>query len=88
MLQTSGARAPVAAARGSVAVVHGLSCLLHDMWEFWTRNRTHVPCTGRRILIHCATREVPRFIYLRKKLVEESKINIYVNFPRDVSQQY
>ena len=24
-----------------------------------TRDRTHVPCIGRRILNHCATREVP-----------------------------
>ena len=24
----------------------------------WTRDQTCVPCTGRRILIHCATREV------------------------------
>ena len=26
----------------------------------WTRDQTHVPCTGRRILNHCATREVPK----------------------------
>ena len=25
----------------------------------WTRDRTYVPCTGRQILVHCATREVP-----------------------------
>ena len=25
----------------------------------WARDRTHVPCIGRRILNHCATREVP-----------------------------
>ena len=25
----------------------------------WTRDRTHVPCTGRWIFIHCTTREVP-----------------------------
>ena len=25
----------------------------------WTRARTRVPCIGRRILNHCATREVP-----------------------------
>ena len=24
----------------------------------WIRDQTHVPCTGRWILIHCATREV------------------------------
>ena len=81
--QALGARAPVVAARSSVAVVHGLSCLLHGMWDFWTRNRTHVPCTGRRSLILCATREVPRLIYLRKKLVGESKVKKHLcQFPK------
>ena len=28
----------------------------------WTRDRTHVPCIGRRILNHCATREVPKLL--------------------------
>ena len=26
----------------------------------WIRDRTRVPCIGRRILNHCATREVPK----------------------------
>ena len=29
-----------------------------------TRARTRVPCTGRRILSHCATREVPVVLFL------------------------
>ena len=29
-----------------------------------TRARTCVPCTGRRILNHCATREVPSFLFM------------------------
>ena len=29
----------------------------------WARARTHVPCIGRRILNHCATREVPGVIF-------------------------
>ena len=29
------------------------------MGSSWTRARTRVPCIGRRILNHCATREVP-----------------------------
>ena len=29
----------------------------------WTRDRTHVPCTGRWILIHGTTREVPIVIF-------------------------
>ena len=33
--------------------------------SFLTRARTHVPCIGRRILNHCATREVPHpFLFL------------------------
>ena len=28
-----------------------------------TRDRTHVPCIGRQILNHCATREVPQFSF-------------------------
>ena len=30
----------------------------------WTGARTHVPCIGRRILNHCATRKVPRILFL------------------------
>ncbi|KAJ8784956.1 hypothetical protein J1605_007512 [Eschrichtius robustus] len=29
-----------------------------------TRARTHVPCIGRRIPNHCATREVPHLVIL------------------------
>ena len=29
------------------------------MGSSWTRDQTHVPCIGRWILNHCATREVP-----------------------------
>ena len=39
----------------------GLVALRH-VWSSRTRARTHVPCIGRRILNHCATREVPVFI--------------------------
>ena len=31
----------------------------------WARDRTRVPCTGRRILIHCTTREVAHEKFLR-----------------------
>ena len=34
------------------------------MGSSWTRAQTHVPCTGRQILNHCATREVPTVQYL------------------------
>ena len=36
----------------------GLVALQH-VGSSWTRARTRVPCIGRRILNHCATREVP-----------------------------
>ena len=40
----------------SVDVAHGLSCPTH-VGSSWTRDRTRVPCIGRRILNHWATRE-------------------------------
>ena len=50
---------------GKRARGHGLQLLWHTglvaLWHVessWIRDRTHVPCTGRWILIHCATREV------------------------------
>ena len=33
-----------------------------------TRARTHVPCTGRRILNHCATRKATKQTFLIKKM--------------------
>ena len=33
-----------------------------------TRARTRVPCIGRRILNHCATREAPRYCFLNSVL--------------------
>ena len=45
---------------GSVVVAHGAQ-LLHGMWDPpGTRDRTCVPCIGRRIPNHCSTREVPK----------------------------
>ena len=39
--------------------------LLQGMWGLpWARARTHIPCIGRRILNHCATREVPGTLLL------------------------
>ena len=32
--------------------------MLCAMWNLQTRGRTHVPCLGRWVLSHCATREV------------------------------
>ena len=38
-------------------MAHGLSCSL-QVGSSWTRDRTHVPCLGRQIPIHCAPRDV------------------------------
>ena len=38
----------------------GLIALRH-VGSSWTRAQTRVPCIGRRILNHCATREVPQY---------------------------
>ena len=40
----------------------GLAASLH-VGSSWTRARTHVPCIGRWILNHCATREVPYVLF-------------------------
>ena len=43
---------------------------------YWTRARTRAPCIGRRILIHCATREVPmrRYWLRQKRKVKEATL--------------
>ena len=46
----------------SVTVARGLTSLQH-VESFQTRHWTHVPCTGRWILIHCHTREVLQFTF-------------------------
>ena len=40
----------------------GLAALRH-VGSSQTRDRTRVPCIGRRILNHCTNREVPGFIF-------------------------
>ena len=43
------------------------------MWSSWVRVRTHVPCIGRQILNHCATREaLPEQSWGKKTELEES----------------
>ena len=41
----------------SVVVMHGLAALRHE-GSSWTRDQTHVPCIGMRLLIHYTTREI------------------------------
>ena len=53
----------------SLVAAHGLKSAGPVVWHMdlvvpwhvessWARDQTHVSCTGRQILIHCATREV------------------------------
>ena len=51
LLQSTGSRRA-----GSVVVAHGPSCSA-ACGIFPDQARTHVPCIGRQILNHCATRE-------------------------------
>ena len=48
---------------GSVVVTHWLSCSAWHVGSSWTRAWIHVPCIGRQILNHCATREAPEIIF-------------------------
>ena len=43
-----------------------------------TRARTRVPCTGRQILNHCATREAPRRLFLILALPSLSRLNTLI----------
>ena len=43
---------------------HGLGCPHHVGSYFPVRDQTQIPCTGRRILNHCTTREIPDFLHL------------------------
>ena len=57
LLRSTGSRRA-----GSVIVAHGLSCSA-ACGIFQTGARTRVPCIGRQILNHCATREaLPIFL--------------------------
>ena len=58
LLRSTGSRRA-----GSVVVAHRLSCSV-ACGIFQTRARTRVPCIGRQILNHCATRKAPIFNFL------------------------
>ena len=74
LLQSTGSRYvgfSSCGTRASVVVARGLQqlwCLglvaLRHVGSSQTRARTCVPCIGRQILNHCATREVPRYTVL------------------------
>ena len=59
LLQSTGSR-PMSFCNCSLRALEGSlsSCGVRAYWHLpWTRDQTHVPCTGRWILIHCITRE-------------------------------
>ena len=58
LLRSTGSRCA-----GSVVVAHGPSCSA-ACGIFPARARTRVPCIGRQILNHCATREAQRAVIL------------------------
>ena len=58
---------------GSVVVAHGLSCSV-ACGIFPDRARTHVPCIGRQILNHCATREALVVTYWSPDFVPFSEV--------------
>ena len=52
-----------------------------------TRDGTRVPCTGRRILNHCATREIPTLLYFNgKKRESNPSLGWGVELPPEKSQ--
>ena len=45
-----------------------------------TRARTHVPCIGRQILNHCATREAPKFLNFILFILLNSRFLLFISF--------
>ena len=54
----------------------GLAALWH-VGSSRTRDRSCVPCTGRRILNHCATREVPKQFLITTLYSEKSILEMF-----------
>ena len=55
---------------GSQALECGLSsCVPRHAGSSWPRDRTHVPCTERQILIHHITREVQNTVVWTQRLL-------------------
>ena len=72
--QAPGTQASVVTAPGLSCGSAGPRMWVQKLWHMaivalqhvgssWARNRTRVPCISRRILIHCATREVLFFFF-------------------------
>ena len=75
-----GTRASVVVARGlqstgSVVVAHRLSCSA-ACGIFPDQGSNRVPCLGKRILNHCATRDVPKFPFIGSEFLSVGTIDI------------
>ena len=59
----SSLRAPALVSMGSVVKAHRLSCFM-TCGMFQDQGSNYFPCTGRQILNHCTTREVPPHLFI------------------------
>ena len=50
------------------------------MGSSWTRDRIYVASTGRKILIHCAAREVPLCRFLKSSRIHWIPLVFFLNF--------
>ena len=57
----------------------GLVALWH-VESSWTRDWAHVSCTGRQILIHCATKEVLPEVFQSQIPSEQSRLHNFAEF--------
>ena len=72
-----GAQASVVAVLGLWLWHMGLVAPRH-VKSSWTRDQTHVPCTGRQILNHWTTRKVPgrdvEWVFIQKSLMFKGEV--------------
>ena len=72
------------------------ACRLQSLWcaalvvlqhvrSFWTRDQTHVPCLGRWILNHWATRAVKLFSFETERDMTDKVMNFPESFPEVLS---
>ena len=79
LLRSTGSRRA-----GSVVVATGPAALRH-VGSSQTRAQTRVPCVGRQILNHCATREAPKILLF---FYQRSKFKTTLFFDKLISDSY
>ena len=75
--QALGVRASVVAARRLSSCGTRAQLPHRHVGSSRTRDQTHVPCIGRQILNHCATREVPTITSEQENSLHYETINIH-----------